>query len=72
MVVHHRNFAGSQLPDASEVLSCIAVLQNIDSKTPLSWNRSTQEKTLVSVFFFFFFFFLNNQKAVVSMKRVLS
>ena len=70
MVVHHRNFAGSQLPDASEVLSCIAVLQNIDSKTPLSWNRSTQEKTLVSVFFFFFF--LNNQKAVVSMKRVLS
>ena len=67
MVVHHRNFAGSQLPDASEVLSCIAVLQNIDSKTPLSWNRSTQEKTLVSVFFF-----LNNQKAVVSMKRVLS
>lgn len=69
MVVHHRNFAGSQLPDASEVLSCIALLQNIDSKTPLSWNRSTQEKTLVSVFFFFF---LNNQKAVVSMKRVLS
>lgn len=67
MVVHHRNFAGSQLPDASEVLSCIALLQNIDSKTPLSWNRSTQEKTLVSVFFF-----LNNQKAVVSMKRVLS
>lgn len=53
MVVHHRNFAGSQLPDASEVLSCIALLQNIDSKTPLSWNRSTQEKTLVSVFFFF-------------------
>lgn len=68
MVVHHRNFAGSQLPDASEVLLCIALLQNIDSKTPLSWNRSTQEKTLVSVFFFF----LNNQKAVVSMKRVLS
>ena len=67
MVVHHRNFAGSQLPDASEVLSCIALLQNIDSKTPLSWNRSTQEKTLVSVLFF-----LNNQKAVVSMKRVLS
>ena len=54
MVVHHRNFAGSQLPDASEVLSCIALLQNIDSKTPLSWNRSIQEKTLVSVFFFFF------------------
>ena len=70
MVVHHRNFAGSQLPDASEVLSCIALLQNIDSKTPLSWNISIQEKTLVSVFFFFFF--LNNQKAVVSMKRVLS
>lgn len=70
MVVHHRNFAGSQLPDASEVLSCIALLQNIDFKTPLSWNRSTQEKTLVSGLFVFFFPY--NQKAVVSMKRVLS
>jgi hypothetical protein len=27
------------------------VLQNIDSKTPLSWNRSTQTKTLEAVSF---------------------
>ena len=49
VVVHHRNFAGSQLPEDSEVLQCTALPQNIESKTSLSWNTFTQEKALESV-----------------------
>lgn len=51
MVVHCRNFVGSQLPDASEVLQCTTLLQNIDSKTPLLWKRSSQEIALESASF---------------------